>query len=123
MDDAVTPEPGPVGATGGAVCLASVFLLDPQGASQLQRENLTLESISPRCRYSLQLSILHLQQEHHLFFWRNHLETLPEWEDALILDVGPGDDEDGEHLWAAWQTHNPQSHFGSRPDHRAATRA
>jgi hypothetical protein len=33
---------------------------------------------------------------------------LPEWEDALIVDVGPSDDEDGEHLWAAWQIHNPQ---------------
>jgi hypothetical protein len=109
MDDAVTPEPGPADVTGRAVYLASVFLLDPQGASQLQRESLTPDWVSPRCRYSLQLSVLHLQQEHHLFFWGNHLETLPEWQDALIIDVGPSDDDDdGEHLWAAWQTKNSQ---------------
>ena len=107
-DDAVTAEPGQVGIPGGAACLASVFLLDAQGASQLQRENLTPETVSPRCRYSLQLGVLHLQQEHGLFFWHNHLETLPEWEDALIIDVGPSDDDGDEHLWAAWQSENPK---------------
>ncbi len=110
-DDAVTPEPaqaGPAGLPGGTVCLASVFLLDPQRALRLQRENLQPGTISPRCRYFLHLSVLHLQQRHGLFFWHNHLETLPEWEDALIIDVGPGDDDGAEHLWAAWQSDNPQ---------------
>ncbi len=107
-DDAVTPGPGQAGVTGGTVCLASAFLLDPERAAQLQRESLTPEWVSPRCRYSLQVSVLHLQQEHHLFFWDNHLETLPEWDDALIVDVGPADDDDSEHLWMAWQSENPQ---------------
>ncbi len=115
IDDVITPEPRPVSGTGGAVCLASVFLLDPQRASQLQRENLTPEWVSPRCRYSLQLSVLHLQLEHHLFFWGNHLETLPEWDDALIVDVGPGDDDNGEHVWAAWQMSNSQVTSTSDP--------
>jgi hypothetical protein len=106
-DDAVTPEPEQADLPGGPVYLASAFLLDPQGALQMQRESLTPESVSPRCRYSLQLSILHLQQEHGLFLWHNHLETLPEWDDALIIDVGPSDTDDGEHLWMAWQSENP----------------
>jgi len=107
-DDAIIAEPGQAASPDGTVFLASVFLLDPQGAQQLQRESLTPETISPRCRYFLHLSILHLQQQHGLFFWHNHLETLPEWEDALIIDVGPSDNDESEHLWVAWQSENPQ---------------
>ena len=106
-DDAVTPEAGRVSVP-GAVCLSSVFLLDPQRARQLQRESLTPEWVSPRCRYSLRLGVLHLQEKHGLFYWHNQLETLPEWEDALIVDVGPSDGDDSEHLWVAWQSENPQ---------------
>ncbi len=106
-DDAVTPDPGHASGPAQAVCLGSVYLLDPAGALQMQREDLQPGTFSPRCRYFLHLSVLHLQQKHGLFFWQNHLETLPEWEDALIIDVGPGDDGTGEHLWAAWQSQNP----------------
>ena len=107
-DDTVTPEPSQSGVPGGAMCLASVYLLDPQRALQMQRENLTPDTVSPRCRYFLHLSVLHLQQKHGLFFWHNHLETLPEWEDALIIDVGPQDNGAGEYVWAAWQSENPK---------------
>jgi hypothetical protein len=106
-NDAVAPEPGQAGLPGTTVTLAGVFLLDPQRALQMQRENLQPGTISPRCRYSLQLSVLHLEEKHGLFFWHDHLETLPEWDDALIVDVGPGDDGQGEYLWAAWQSENP----------------
>ena len=27
---------------------------------------------------------------------------MPEWQDTLVVDVGPGDDG-AEHVWAAWQ--------------------
>jgi putative serine esterase DUF676 len=107
-DDAVAPEPGQPGVPGGAVCLASIFLLDPQRALSMQRESLAPGTVSPRCRYFLHLSVLHLQQKHGLFFWHNHLETLPEWEDALIVDVGPSDDDESEHLWVSWQSENPE---------------
>lgn len=73
----------------------------------MQRENLQPGTTSPRCRYFLHLKLLHLQEKHGLFFWQNHLETLPEWEDALIVDVGPDDNGQGEFLWAAWQSENP----------------
>lgn len=106
-DDAVSPGTGPAAAGGAAVPLAAVFLLDPQRAAQMQRENLQPGTTSPRCRYFLHLKLLHLQEKHGLFFWQNHLETLPEWEDALIVDVGPDDNGQGEFLWAAWQSENP----------------
>ena len=108
QDDTVTPEPGQSSTLGTAVPLAGVFLLDPQRAAQMQREDLGPESVSLRCRYFLRISVLHLEEKHGLFFWHNHLETLPEWDDALIIDVGPNLDGQGEYLWSAWQSDNPQ---------------
>ena len=108
-DDAVSPGTGPAAAGGAAVPLAAVFLLDPQRAAQMQRENLQPGTTSPRCRYFLHLKLLHLQEKHGLFFWQNHLETLPEWEDALIVYVGPDGSGQGEFLWAAWQSEIPTS--------------
>lgn len=107
-DDTVTPGAGRSGVSAGAICLGSVYLLDPQDAAQMQREDLEPGTSSPRCRYFLHMSVLHLQEKHGLFFWENHLETLPEWEDALIIDIGPSDGDTGEHLWAAWQSQNPK---------------
>jgi hypothetical protein len=107
-DDTVTPEPGLSGTLSAAVPLAAVFLLDPQRAAQMQREDLGPENVSPRCRYFLRLSVLHLEEKHGLFFWHNHLETLPEWDDALIIDVGPDLEGRGEYLWSAWQSENPK---------------
>jgi hypothetical protein len=116
-DDAVAAEPGQAHAPGvpaGPVCLTSIYLLDPQAALRMQREDLVPGTVSPRCRYSLHLGVLHLEEKHGLFFWHNHLERLSEWEDALIVDVGPGDGDQDEHLWAAWQSENPE--VTSAPD-------
>jgi Putative serine esterase (DUF676) len=108
QDDAVTPEPGLSSNPGAPVPLAAVFLLDPQRAAKMQREDLEPGNFSPRCRYFLRLSVLHLQEKRGLFFWQNHLETLPEWDDALIIDVGPDLNGQGEYLWSAWQSENPK---------------
>jgi len=105
-DDAVTPGTGPAVSAGGPP-LTTVFLLDPARARQQQRENLQPGAFSPRCRYSLQFKVIHLQEQHGLFTWQNHLEGTQEWADTLIVDVGPADDgpdDDGtEHVWAAWE--------------------
>ena len=105
-DDAVTPGTGPAVSSGGPP-LTTVFLLDPARARQQQRENLQPGAFSPRCRYSLQVKVIHLQEQHGLFTWQNHLEGAPEWADTLIVDVGPAGDgaDDGgtEHVWAAWE--------------------
>lgn len=95
------------GGTGAVTFLACAYLLDPQRAAAMQQDNLQAGPVSPRCRYSLQLDVLHLTEKHGLFAWQQHLETLPEWSDALILDVGPEPGDGGEHLWAAWQSANP----------------
>ena len=101
-DDVVTPGSGLVGDPGSARPLTQVFLLDPARASQMQREDLQPGTFSPRCRYSLQTKVLHLEEQHGLFLWHDHLEAMPEWQDTLVVDVGPGDDG-AEHVWAAWQ--------------------
>jgi hypothetical protein len=105
----VTDDPAPAAGAGLADPLATVFLLDPARAAQMQRENLEPQfPASPRCRYYLNLSVLHLQEQHGLFLWRQHLEKMPEWDDALIVDVGPRDAAgQGEHLWAQWHSENP----------------
>jgi len=101
-DDAVTPGTGPAISPGGPP-LTTVFLLDPARARQQQRENLQPGAFSPRCRYSLQVKVIHLQEQHGLFTWQNHLEGAPEWADTLIVDVGPDDDDGTERVWAAWE--------------------
>lgn len=101
-DDAVTPGTGPAVSSGGPP-LTTVFLLDPERARQQQRENLQPGAFSPRCRYSLQVKVIHLQEQHGLFTWQNHLEGAPEWADTLIVDVGPDDDDGTERVWAAWE--------------------
>jgi hypothetical protein len=100
-DDAVTPGTGPAASSGGPP-LTTVFLLDPARARQQQREDLQPGTFSPRCRYALQLKVIHLQEQHGLFTWQNHLEGAPEWADTLIVDVGP-DDDGTEQVWAAWE--------------------
>ena len=101
-DDAVTQGTGPAVSPGGPP-LTTVFLLDPARARQQQREDLQPGAFSPRCRYSLQLKVIHLQEQHGLFTWQNHLEGAPEWADTLIVDVGPDDDDGTERVWAAWE--------------------
>jgi hypothetical protein len=115
-DDVVTPGSG---AGGSTPPLTTVFLLDPAQARQMQREDLQPGSFSPRCRYSLQLRVLHLEEQHGLFVWHDHLETMPEWQDALVVDVGPDDDDGAEHVWAAWQVDISQ--VTSVPDPITAT--
>ncbi len=108
-DDDVTDDPPPAAGAGLADPLVTVFLLDPERAAQMQRETLEPQfPVSLRCRYYLSLSLLHLQEKHGLFLWQQHLEKMPEWDDSLIVDVGPRDAADqGEHLWAQWQSENP----------------
>lgn len=102
-DDVVAPGSGPAGDPRSAPPLTTVFLLDPARARQMQREDLQPGAFSPRCRYSLQIRVLHLEEQHGLFFWHDHLESMPEWQDTLVVDVGPSDDDGTEHVWAAWQ--------------------
>jgi len=107
-DDVVTPGSGPAAGPGSGPPLTTVFLLDPARARQMQREDLQPGTFSPRCRYSLQIKVLHLEEQHGLFFWHDHLEGMAEWQDTLVVDVGPSDDDGTEHVWAAWQVDTDQ---------------
>lgn len=96
------------GAVAQATFLAAAYLLDPERAAAMQQDNLQAGPVSPRCRYTVQIDVLHLMEKHGLFLWSQHLETMPEWSDALIIDVGPEPGDGGEYLWAAWQSANPK---------------
>jgi hypothetical protein len=61
-DEVVTPGSGPAGGPSSIPPLTTIFLLDPAQARQMQREDLQPGPFSPRCRYSLQIKVLHLQQ-------------------------------------------------------------
>ena len=105
-DDTVTPGSGPA-SDGSLPPLTTVFLLDPDRAAQIQRESLRPGAVSPRCRYYLGLKVIHLQEEHGLFRWHDHLEDMAEWQGTLVVDVGPAGPAPGdgsENVWAAWQT-------------------
>ncbi|GAA2310594.1 alpha/beta hydrolase [Streptomyces caniferus] len=93
------------GDTGG-VPLATAFLLDPvhfRGGR---------ESRQPlRSRYTLVLRVFHLVEKSGRFFWADHLEQVPDWEDTLIVDVGRRGvpEETGSQAWAAWNSRVPGS--------------
>lgn len=89
------------------VPLTTVFLLDP--ARDAGRRNDPGQKISPRCRYTLQLRTIHVQERNGTFFWQHHLETVADWDDTLIVDFGPADDDPQgpRHLWASWNSQIP----------------
>lgn len=94
---------GPDSVAVAATPLATVFLLDPERQAAAARDHdIPGTPISERARYSVSIRVLHLQQKHGFLFFGNHLETVPEWSDHLIVDVGPDPDTGQERLWAAW---------------------
>jgi pimeloyl-ACP methyl ester carboxylesterase len=97
------------------VPLTTVFLLDAR--HDAGRRNGQGQQVSPRCRYSLQLRTIHLQERNGTFFWQHHLETTADWEDTLLVDVGPGDhDPPGtERVWAAWNSTTTTTNSSSDP--------
>ncbi|WP_327700992.1 alpha/beta hydrolase [Streptomyces decoyicus] len=93
------------GNTGG-VPLTTAFLLDPVNARGGREDRLTLRS-----RYTLVLRVFHLVEKSGRFFWEDHLEQVPDWEDTLIVDVGRRSlyEETGWQAWAAWNSGVPGS--------------
>jgi hypothetical protein len=79
------------------VPLATAFLLDPNGFDPAD------DPVSPRSRYTLAIKVFHLMEEQHGFLWATHLEQVADWEDILVVDVGP--DEAGTlRAWIAWNS-------------------
>jgi pimeloyl-ACP methyl ester carboxylesterase len=89
-----------------AVPLTTVFLLAP--GRDAGRRDETGQVVSPRCRYTLQLRVIRIQQRRGAFYFNQITETAAEWEDTLLVDVGPGpDDPANEHLFAEWNSQVP----------------
>jgi len=112
------------------VPLTTIFLLDPDRDAGRRSE--VGQEVSPRCRYSLQMRTIHLQERNGTFFWQHHLETAADWEDTLVVDVGPADDDASgrTRVWAAWRSQLPavastsaQDPIGPRPLDPAPRRA
>lgn len=97
------------------VPLTTVFLLDAQ--HDTGRRNDQGQQVSPRCRYTLQLRAIHLQERNGTFFWQHHLETAADWDDTLIVDIGPDDDDppDTQRVWAAWNSVTTTTNSTSDP--------
>jgi hypothetical protein len=95
VDTADTPVP-----------LATTFLLDPAHVAQVARERGQAAPIQHggRLRYVLGLRVFKLVQTDRAFRFADHLEQVPDWGDALIVDVGPDDGGQGLAAWLAWNS-------------------
>lgn len=83
--------------------LTTVFLLAPDRDTGRQDE--TGQVVSPRCRYTLQLHVIRIQERRGAFYFNKVTETAADWEDTLLVDVGPGPgDPEGEYLFAEWNS-------------------
>jgi pimeloyl-ACP methyl ester carboxylesterase len=85
------------------VPLTTVFLLAPD--RDTGRRDETGQVVSPRCRYTLQMRVIHIQERHRRFHFTKFTDTAADWEDTLLVDVGPGPDgPPNEHLFAEWNS-------------------
>ncbi|MFE0461646.1 esterase/lipase family protein [Kitasatospora sp. NPDC058965] len=96
----------------GVVPLTTVFLLDPS--------MFATDPLGPppdRCRYALHLRVVRLEERHGLLFWQDHLAQAADWDDVLVVDVGPRDGAAGgpQQLWTVWNSRLP----GAIADHVA----
>ncbi len=55
-------------------------------------------------RYTLTLRVFKPDERAGGFRFADHLEQVPNWSDALIVDVGPRPDGTGLSAWAAWNS-------------------
>jgi hypothetical protein len=98
--------PRPADSPDTPVPLTAVFLLAPD--RDTGRRDATGQLVSPRCRYTLHLTVLHLQQRHGAWYFNKITETAADWDDILLVDVGPGvGDPAGStttRLFAAWNS-------------------
>ncbi|WP_322740995.1 hypothetical protein [Streptomyces hygroscopicus] len=92
--------------TGRAVTLVGTFLLEPHRAAPGQPlpPPGNMSAHDRRMRYTLTLRVFKLNERHGGFAFSDHLEQVPDWQDWLIVDLGPGADGGGLQAWAAWNS-------------------
>lgn len=89
------------------VPLVTTFLLDPAHEAELVQERgeaARAPRHGGRLRYVLSLRVYQLSERGGTFRFAEHLEQVPDWTDALIVDVGPNADGSGLAAWAAWNS-------------------
>jgi len=89
----------------GAVRLATTFL-----SSELPRPE------ADTLRFSLQLRVFSLREEHRLFHFMDHLEQIADFDDTLIVDIGRS--EGAPAAWAAWNSRIPSAISDYKPQGR-----
>jgi pimeloyl-ACP methyl ester carboxylesterase len=98
------------------VPLVTTFLLDP--ADALDRPGaaaIVHVRHESRMRYVLSLRVYKLVERDGAFRFAEHLEQVPDWADALVVDVGPDVERGGLAAWAAWSSEVPGSMDDSDP--------
>jgi pimeloyl-ACP methyl ester carboxylesterase len=55
-------------------------------------------------RYALSLRVTSLIEKHGIFWFRDHLEQIADWEDTLVIDVAMSDDHRVSEAWWGWNS-------------------
>lgn len=100
----------PVDTADSPVPLLSTFLIDPGHEAELaaERNDPPKPPAHGGCmRHVLSLRVYQLNERSGSFNFADHLEQVPDWADALIIDVGTNDDNTGMTAWAAWNSEVP----------------
>lgn len=61
----------------------------------------------PTLRYAIKLRLLSIREDSGRFLLLDHLEQTEDWQDALLVDVEPGDAKTSAQTWAAWASTVP----------------
>lgn len=61
----------------------------------------------PTLRYAIKLRLLSIREDSGRFLLVDHLEQTEDWQDALLVDVEPGDAKTSAQTWAAWTSTVP----------------
>jgi hypothetical protein len=92
--------PGTDATSDGGVRLATTFL-----SSELPRPGTATGTGTEPLRFSLQLRVFSLQEEHRVFRFLDHLEQISDFDDTLVVDVGAANGAPA--AWATWNSRIP----------------
>jgi hypothetical protein len=90
-------DPQPAAGT----TLVRTFLLDPADHPA------AAAVAARRMRYTVTLRLFPVKDNKGVFDFRNSIEQVPAWSDALIVDVEPSQDDTGLTAYAAWNSTVP----------------
>lgn len=80
---------------------------DPDHPVPLMTTSLLERADGGTSRYVLSLSVFRLRLTDHGFDFADHVEGVSDWDDALVVDVGPSGDRLS--AWAGWRSELPDA--------------